>query len=66
MTKITYSDERRALIIGGSLGGLFQDLPAALTRWEPPQVALGKYLRQQGSQIGDYLLFHRPPVAKIE
>jgi 2-polyprenyl-6-methoxyphenol hydroxylase-like FAD-dependent oxidoreductase len=41
------------------------DLPAALASWEPPQVALGKYLRQQGSQIGDYLLFHRSPVAKI-
>ena len=35
------------------------DVPAALVRWEPPQVALGKYLRQQGTQIGDYLLFQR-------
>src|SRR5262249_54645623 len=42
-----------------------KDVPAALARWEPPQVALGKYLRQQGSQTGDYLLFYRPPVAKI-
>ena len=41
------------------------NIPAALARWEPPQVALGKYLRQQGSQIGNYLLFHRSPVAKI-
>ena len=41
------------------------DVPAALVRWEPPQVALGKYLRQQGTQIGDYLLFQRPPIAKV-
>jgi 2-polyprenyl-6-methoxyphenol hydroxylase-like FAD-dependent oxidoreductase len=41
------------------------DILAALARWEPPQVALGKYLRQQGSQTGDYLLFHRAPIAKI-
>ena len=41
------------------------DVSAALARWEPPQVALGKYLRQQGSQTGDYLLFHRAPIAKI-
>jgi 2-polyprenyl-6-methoxyphenol hydroxylase-like FAD-dependent oxidoreductase len=40
------------------------DVPAALARWEPDQVALGKYLRRQGSQTGDYLLFHRPPFAK--
>jgi len=25
----------------------------------------GKYLRQQGTQIGDYLLFQRPPIAKV-
>src|SRR5580700_6900794 len=41
------------------------DVPAALVRWEPPQVALGKYLRQQGTQIGDYLLFQRPPIGKV-
>ena len=41
------------------------DISAALARWEPPQVALGKYLRQQGSQTGDYLLLHRAPIAKI-
>jgi 2-polyprenyl-6-methoxyphenol hydroxylase-like FAD-dependent oxidoreductase len=41
------------------------DIPAALARWEPPQVALGRYLRQQGTQTGDYLLFHRSPNAKF-
>jgi 2-polyprenyl-6-methoxyphenol hydroxylase-like FAD-dependent oxidoreductase len=41
------------------------DVAAALARWEPPQVALGKYLCEQGSSTGDYLLFRRPPVTKI-
>jgi 2-polyprenyl-6-methoxyphenol hydroxylase-like FAD-dependent oxidoreductase len=41
------------------------DVPATLVRWEPLQVALGKHLRQQGTQIGDYLLFQRPPIAKV-
>jgi hypothetical protein len=54
-----------ALALADALQASPNDLPAALARWEPPQVALGKYLRQQGSQIGDYLLFHRSPVAKI-
>jgi 2-polyprenyl-6-methoxyphenol hydroxylase-like FAD-dependent oxidoreductase len=54
-----------ALALVDALQASPNDLPAALARWEPPQVALGKYLRQQGSQIGDYLLFHRSPVAKI-
>jgi 2-polyprenyl-6-methoxyphenol hydroxylase-like FAD-dependent oxidoreductase len=54
-----------ALALADALQASPNDLPAALASWEPPQVALGKYLRQQGSQIGDYLLFHRSPVAKI-
>jgi hypothetical protein len=41
------------------------DVDAALARWEPQQVALGKYVRQQGSQAGNYLLFHMPPFAKV-
>jgi 2-polyprenyl-6-methoxyphenol hydroxylase-like FAD-dependent oxidoreductase len=41
------------------------DVPAALTRWEPNQIALGKYLRRQGSQTGDYLLYHRPPIGRV-
>jgi 2-polyprenyl-6-methoxyphenol hydroxylase-like FAD-dependent oxidoreductase len=54
-----------ALALADQLQASPEDLSAALARWEPPQVALGKYLRQQGSRTGDYLLFHRPPVAKI-
>ena len=54
-----------ALALADELQASPNDVPAALARWEPPQVALGKYLRQQGSQIGNYLLFHRPPIAKI-
>jgi len=54
-----------ALALADELQASPNDVIDALARWEPPQVALGKYLRQQGSQIGDYLLFHRPPIAKI-
>jgi 2-polyprenyl-6-methoxyphenol hydroxylase-like FAD-dependent oxidoreductase len=54
-----------ALALADELQASPEDLSAALARWEPPQVALGKRLRQQGSRTGDYLLFHRPPVAKI-
>jgi 2-polyprenyl-6-methoxyphenol hydroxylase-like FAD-dependent oxidoreductase len=53
-----------ALALADELQASPNDVSAALARWEPPQVALGKYLRQQGSQIGDYLLFHRPPIAR--
>jgi hypothetical protein len=41
------------------------DIPAALARLEPDQVALGKYLHQRGSQTGDYLLFQRPQIATV-
>ena len=54
-----------ALALADELQASSKDVTAALARWEPPQVALGKYLRQHGSQIGDYLLFHRPPIAKV-
>jgi len=54
-----------ALALADELQASPNDVIDALARWEPPQVALGKYLRQQGSQVGDYLLFHRPPIAKI-
>jgi 2-polyprenyl-6-methoxyphenol hydroxylase-like FAD-dependent oxidoreductase len=53
-----------ALALADELRASPDDIPAALARWEPPQVALGRHLRQQGSQIGDYLLFHRSPIAK--
>lgn len=41
------------------------DIVGALARWEPQQVALGKRLLRQGSQTGDYLLFHKPPMGRI-
>ena len=54
-----------ALALADGLQASPNDVSAALARWEPPQVALGKHLCKQGSQIGDYLLFHRPPIAQV-
>jgi 2-polyprenyl-6-methoxyphenol hydroxylase-like FAD-dependent oxidoreductase len=54
-----------ALALADELRAFPDNIPAALARWEPDQVALGKYLRRQGSQMGDYLLFNRPPIAKV-
>jgi 2-polyprenyl-6-methoxyphenol hydroxylase-like FAD-dependent oxidoreductase len=54
-----------ALALVDELHSSPNDISGALSRWEPGQVALGKYLRQQGSQTGDYLLFHRPPIAQV-
>lgn len=42
------------------------DIDAALARWEPQQVMFGKYLEKQGSDSGNYLLFHRPPGAVVD
>lgn len=54
-----------ALALAAELRAFPDDVPAALARWQPDQVALGKYLRQQGSRTGDYLLFNRPPIARV-
>jgi 2-polyprenyl-6-methoxyphenol hydroxylase-like FAD-dependent oxidoreductase len=54
-----------ALALADQLQAFPDDIPAALARWEPDQIALGKYLRLQGSQTGDYLLFQRPPIARV-
>ena len=54
-----------ALALADKLQASPDDIPAALARWEPDQVVLGKYLRQQGSRTGDYLLFNRPPIARV-
>ena len=51
-----------ALALADELRASPDDIPAALARWEPSQVALGRHLRRQGSQIGNYLLFRRPPI----
>jgi len=53
-----------ALALVDELRSSPDDTAAALARWEPDQVALGKYLHQQGIQSGDYLLFHRPPISR--
>ena len=54
-----------ALALVDELQSSPNDIAVALARWEPDQVALGKYLRQQGIQTGDYLLFRRPPIARV-
>jgi 2-polyprenyl-6-methoxyphenol hydroxylase-like FAD-dependent oxidoreductase len=51
-----------AVALADELRASPDNIPAALARWEPSQVALGRHLRRQGSQIGNYLLFHRPPI----
>lgn len=54
-----------ALTLAKELQASPNDVPAALARWEPNQIALGKHLRHQGSRIGDFLLFHKPPTAMV-
>jgi 2-polyprenyl-6-methoxyphenol hydroxylase-like FAD-dependent oxidoreductase len=54
-----------ALSLRAALAAFPNDLDKALTRWEPQQVALGKQLRDHGSQIGNHLLFHTAPAAKV-
>jgi 2-polyprenyl-6-methoxyphenol hydroxylase-like FAD-dependent oxidoreductase len=54
-----------ALALVDQLQAFPDDIATALARWEPAQIALGKHLRQQGSEIGDYLLFHRPPISRV-
>ena len=54
-----------ALQLADALRASPSDVPGALARWEPAQVALGKALRRQGTETGNYLLFHRPPDAMV-
>jgi 2-polyprenyl-6-methoxyphenol hydroxylase-like FAD-dependent oxidoreductase len=54
-----------ALALVDELQSSPNDIDVALARWEPDQVALGKYLCRQGIQTGDYLLFRRPPIARL-
>ena len=54
-----------ALGLADELQASTKDVPAALAHWEPPQAALGKYLRQQGSQTGDYCFFTDRPLRKL-
>ncbi len=51
-----------ALAIGEELAGkTTSEIDEALARWEQPQLQLGRYLYRQGSQTGNYLLFHTTP-----
>lgn len=54
-----------ALQLADALKASPSDVPGALARWEPAQVTLGKALRRQGTETGNYLLFHRPPDAMV-
>ena len=54
-----------ALALADALQSSPDDAPAALSRWEPAQVALGRMLRRQGIEAGNYLLFHRSPETHI-
>ncbi|WP_267221393.1 FAD binding domain-containing protein [Dyella silvae] len=54
-----------ALQLADALKASPDDIQGALARWEPAQVALGKALRRQGTETGNYLLFHRPPDALV-
>lgn len=54
-----------ALDLADALLAAPDNIDAALKAWEPRQIALGKVLRRQGVETGNYLLFHRPPDARI-
>lgn len=49
-----------ALDLADVLSAMPDDIDAALKAWEPRQIALGKALLRQGTEAGNYLLFHRP------
>ncbi|WP_050467829.1 FAD binding domain-containing protein [Herbaspirillum chlorophenolicum] len=52
-----------ALDLADALSATPDNIDAALKNWEPRQIALGKALRRQGTQTGNYLLFQRPPAS---
>lgn len=54
-----------ALALADALETYPDDLDKALERWEPRQLALGRYLYEQGRGIGDHLLFHKPLAANV-
>lgn len=47
-----------ALALADALGSIPEDVDTALRRWEPDQLALGRTLYRQGTQIGNHLLFN--------
>lgn len=54
-----------ALALADALRTNANDVDAALTDWEPGQLALGYKLYNQGRSAGDYLLFQRPPASRV-
>jgi 2-polyprenyl-6-methoxyphenol hydroxylase-like FAD-dependent oxidoreductase len=54
-----------ALMLADALQASPDEVPAALTRWEPAQIALGKALRRQGMEAGNYLVFHRSSAVQV-
>ncbi|MEO1017380.1 MAG: FAD binding domain-containing protein [Pseudomonadota bacterium] len=54
-----------ALELAAALPAFPEDVDQALTRWEPDQLRLGNSLYKQGSRTGDFLLFQKPPAAKV-
>lgn len=54
-----------AIALAEELAASPGDIDAAIARWQPPQVQYGKYLERQGSETGNYLLFHRAPETTI-
>lgn len=54
-----------ALALADALAARDGDIDAALTLWEPSQLALGKRLWDQGRRSGDYLLFGKPGAGRV-
>ncbi len=54
-----------ALALADALAASPDDVDTALRQWEPGQLALGRALYRQGTGIGDYLLFKKPPVVRV-
>ncbi|WP_248732768.1 FAD binding domain-containing protein [Pseudomonas sp. MWU13-2517] len=52
-----------ALALGSALRAFPNDIDRALRNWEHAQVALGRRLRIQGTEIGNHLLFNQAPSA---
>jgi 2,6-dihydroxypyridine 3-monooxygenase len=47
-----------ALALGAAIRASGQDVPAALARWEPTRLALGKHVMSRSRDIGDSVQFH--------
>ena len=54
-----------AIALAEELAASPNDIGTALARWELPQVMYGKYLEKQGTEAGNYLLFHNSPASAV-